>query len=124
MAAWKLAPALAAGCCIVLKPAEQTPLTALLLGKLICEAGFPDGVVNIVTGYGENTGAPPLAAHPDVDKVAFTGSTEVGKLIVAAATRNLKKVSLELGGKSPNIIYADSDVEAAIAGFVIILRAF
>ena len=115
MAAWKLGPALAAGCTVVLKPAEQTPLTALRLGELIIEAGFPDGVVNIVTGYGETAGAA-LAAHPDVDKVAFTGSTEVGKLIVQAAAGNLKKVSLELGGKSPNIVFADADLEGAIPG--------
>ena len=115
MAAWKLGPALAAGCTIVLKPAEQTPLTALRLGELICEAGFPDGVVNIVTGYGETAGAA-LAAHPDVDKVAFTGSTEVGKLILKAAAGNLKKVSLELGGKSPNIVCKDADLEASIPG--------
>ena len=111
MAAWKLGPALATGCCVVLKPAEQTPLTALLLGELIQEAGFPDGVVNIVPGYGETAGAA-LSAHPDVDKVAFTGSTEVGKLIVHAATGNLKKVSLELGGKSPNVVFQDADIEA------------
>jgi phenylacetaldehyde dehydrogenase len=115
MAAWKLGPALAAGCTIILKPAEQTPLSALRLGELICEAGFPDGVVNIVPGYGETTGAA-LAAHPDVDKVAFTGSTEVGKLILRAAAGNLKKVSLELGGKSPNIVCSDADVEASIPG--------
>src|SRR5262249_18526831 len=98
MAAWKLAPALAAGCTAVLKAGEQTPLTALRLGQLIQEAGFPDGVVNIVTGFGETAGAA-LAAHPDVDKVAFTGSGEVGRLIIQAAAGNLKKVSLELGGK-------------------------
>jgi phenylacetaldehyde dehydrogenase len=115
MAAWKLAPALATGCTIVLKPAEQTPLTALRLGELIMEAGFPEGVVNIVPGYGETAGAA-LAAHPDVDKVAFTGSTEVGKLILHAAAGNLKKVSLELGGKSPNIILDDADVKNAIPG--------
>jgi phenylacetaldehyde dehydrogenase len=115
MAAWKLGPALATGCCVVLKPAEQTPLTALRLGELIAEAGFPDGVVNIVPGYGETAGAA-LAAHMDVDKVAFTGSTEVGKLIVHAATGNLKKVSLELGGKSPNIVMDDADLESAIPG--------
>ncbi len=115
MAAWKLGPALAAGCTIVLKPAEQTPLSALRLGELICEAGFPDGVVNIVAGYGETAGAA-LAGHPDVDKVAFTGSTEVGKLILSAAAGNLKKVSLELGGKSPNIVCKDADVEASIPG--------
>ncbi|ARV58673.1 betaine-aldehyde dehydrogenase [Nostocales cyanobacterium HT-58-2] len=115
MAAWKLGPALAAGCTIVLKPAEQTPLSAIRLGELICEAGFPDGVINIVTGYGESAGAP-LAAHPDVDKIAFTGSTEVGRLIVKAATGNLKKVSLELGGKSPNVVFKDVDPEIAIKG--------
>jgi phenylacetaldehyde dehydrogenase len=115
MAAWKLAPALAAGCTVVLKAAEQTPMTALRLGELIQEAGFPAGVVNILTGFGETAGAA-LAAHPDVDKVAFTGSTEVGKLIVQAATGNLKKVSLELGGKSPAIILPDADLELAIAG--------
>ncbi|HUJ94433.1 MAG TPA: aldehyde dehydrogenase family protein [Terriglobales bacterium] len=115
MASWKLAPALAVGCTVVLKPAEQTPLTALRLGELIQEAGVPEGVVNIVPGYGETAGAA-LAAHPDVDKVAFTGSTEVGRLIVAAATGNLKKVSLELGGKSPNIVFADADLQCAIPG--------
>src|SRR5271155_667007 len=115
MAAWKIAPALTTGCTVVLKPAEQTPLTALRLGELIMEAGFPEGVVNIVPGYGETAGAS-LAAHPDVDKIAFTGSTEVGKLIVHAATGNLKKVSLELGGKSPNVIYKDADLDAAIPG--------
>ncbi len=115
MAAWKLGPALAAGCTIVLKPAEQTPLSAILLGHLILEAGFPEGVVNIVTGYGETAGAA-LAAHPLVDKVAFTGSTEVGRSIVHAAAGNLKKVTLELGGKSPNIILKDADLEVAIPG--------
>jgi phenylacetaldehyde dehydrogenase len=115
MAAWKLAPALAAGCTIVLKPAEQTPLSAIRLGRLIQEVGFPPGVVNIVTGFGETAGAA-LAAHPDVDKVAFTGSTEVGKLIVQAAAGNLKKVSLELGGKSPAIVFPDADMDVAIRG--------
>src|SRR5689334_3646011 len=115
MAAWKLGPALAAGCTVVLKPAEQTPLSALRLGELIMEAGFPEGVVNIVPGYGETAGAA-LAAHPDVDKIAFTGSTEVGKLIVHAAAGNLKKVSLELGGKSPNVVFKDADLDTAIAG--------
>ena len=115
MAAWKLGPALATGCTVVLKPAEQTPLTALRLGELIQEAGFPDGVVNIVTGLGETAGAA-LASHPGVDKIAFTGSTEVGKLIVQAAAKDLKKVSLELGGKSPNIILEDADLETAIPG--------
>jgi phenylacetaldehyde dehydrogenase len=115
MAAWKLAPAIAAGCTVVLKAAEQTPLSALRLAALVQEAGFPDGVVNILTGFGETAGAA-LAAHPDVDKIAFTGSTEVGKLIVQAAAGNLKKVSLELGGKSPAIILADADLDIAIAG--------
>ncbi len=115
MAAWKLGPALAAGCSVVLKPAEQTPLSALRLGELICEAGFPDGVVNIVPGYGETAGAA-LAAHPDIDKCAFTGSTEVGKLIVQAAAGNLKKVSLELGGKSPNVVFSDANLDTAIPG--------
>lgn len=116
MAAWKLGPALAAGNCVVLKPAEQTPLSALRLGELLLEAGIPEGVVNIVTGFGETAGAA-LAAHDDVDKVAFTGSTEVGKLILQAAAGNLKKVSLELGGKSPNIVFKDAgDLETAIAG--------
>ena len=115
MAAWKLGPALAAGCTVVLKPAEQTPLSALRLGELIMEAGFPEGVVNVVTGFGETAGAA-LAAHDAVDKIAFTGSTEVGKLIVHAATGNLKKVSLELGGKSPNVVFKDSDLDTAISG--------
>ena len=115
MAAWKLGPALASGCTVVLKPAEQTPLSALRLGELVMEAGFPEGVVNIVPGYGETAGAA-LAAHPDVDKIAFTGSTEVGKLIVHAAAGNLKKVSLELGGKSPNVVFKDADLETAIPG--------
>ncbi|PKW16621.1 aldehyde dehydrogenase family protein [Saccharopolyspora spinosa] len=114
MAAWKLAPALAAGCTLILKPAEQTPLSALLLGELAMQAGLPPGVLNIVTGYGDAGAA--LAAHPDVDKVAFTGSTEVGKEIVQAAAGNLKKVTLELGGKSPNIVFADADLDKAIAG--------
>jgi phenylacetaldehyde dehydrogenase len=114
MAAWKLGPALACGCTVVLKPAEQTPLSALRLGELLQEAGLPDGVVNIVTGFGDAGAA--LAAHDGVDKVAFTGSTEVGRLIVKAAAGNLKKVSLELGGKSPNVVYADADLESAIAG--------
>jgi phenylacetaldehyde dehydrogenase len=115
MAAWKLGPALATGCTVVLKPAEQTPLSALLLAELIAEAGFPDGVVNVVPGYGETAGAA-LASHPEVDKIAFTGSTEVGKLILQAAAGNLKKVSLELGGKSPNLVFADADMKATIPG--------
>lgn len=115
MAAWKLGPVLATGCTVVLKPAEETPLSALRLGELMHEAGVPPGVVNIVTGFGEEAGAP-LAAHPDVDKIAFTGSTEVGKLIVQAAAGNLKKVTLELGGKSPNLILDDADLDVAIPG--------
>ena len=115
MAAWKLGPALAAGCTIILKPAVETSLSALLLGDMIQEAGFPAGVINILTGNGPQAGGP-LAAHPDVDKVAFTGSTEVGKMIVQAAIGNLKKVSLELGGKSPNVVLADADPELAIKG--------
>src|SRR5690606_6660821 len=116
MAAWKLGPALATGCTVVLKVAEETPLSGLRLGQLIVEAGFPPGVVNIITGFGETAGAA-LSAHPDVDKVAFTGSTEVGKLIVkAAGDTNLKKVTLELGGKSPNIILPDADLSTAIGG--------
>jgi phenylacetaldehyde dehydrogenase len=116
MAAWKLGPTLATGNTVILKPAEQTSLSALRLGELLSEAGLPDGVVNIVPGYGETAGAA-LAAHDHVDKVAFTGSTEVGKLIVKAAAGNLKKLTLELGGKSPNIVYQDvADLEGAIAG--------
>src|SRR5258705_7537119 len=115
MAAWKLAPALAAGNTVVLKPAEQTPVGAMELGKLIQEAGFPEGVVNIVPGFGETAGAA-LASHPGIDKVAFTGSTEVGKLIARAAAENLTKVSLELGGKAPNIVFADSNLDQAVAG--------
>ena len=115
MAAWKLGPALTTGNCVVLKPAEQTPLTALRLAELLAEAGLPDGVVNVIPGFGETAGAA-LAAHPDVDKVAFTGSTEVGKLIVAAAAgSNLKKLTLELGGKSPNIVFDDAE-DGAIEG--------
>ncbi len=114
MAAWKLAAALACGNTVVLKPAEQTPLTALLLAKLICEVGFPEGVVNVVTGFGDAGAA--LASHPEVDKVAFTGSTEVGHEIVKASAGNLKRVSLELGGKSPAIVFDDADLELAAAG--------
>jgi aldehyde dehydrogenase (NAD+) len=114
MAAWKLAPALACGCTVVLKPAEQSPLSALTLGELCLEAGLPPGVVNILTGFGE-TGAA-IVEHGGVDKIAFTGSPEVGRLIVRASAGTLKKVSLELGGKSPNIILADADLEAAVRG--------
>ncbi len=115
LASWKVGPALAAGCTIVLKPAEETPLTALYLGKLAAEAGFPKGVINVVPGFGDTAGAA-LSSHPDVDKITFTGSTEVGRLIARAATGNLKKVTLELGGKSPTIVFGDVDAEAAIAG--------
>ncbi len=112
MISWKLAPALAAGNCVILKPAEQTPLSAVLFCELTCQAGFPDGVITLLNGRGEITGAA-LAAHSGVDKIAFTGSTEVGRLIMKAAAGNLKRVSLELGGKSPHIIFDDADVETA-----------
>ncbi|TVT24362.1 aldehyde dehydrogenase family protein [Amycolatopsis acidiphila] len=112
MAAWKLAPALAAGCTVVLKPAEQTPLTALLLGRLALEAGFPPGVLNVCPGFGGRAGRA-LVAHPGVDKITFTGSAAVGREIGATAGGELKHVSLELGGKSPNIILADADIETA-----------
>jgi betaine-aldehyde dehydrogenase len=115
MAAWKLAPALAAGCTCVLKPAEQTPLTALKLAGWLSECGVPPGVVNIITGYGETSGAR-LVTHPSVDKIAFTGSAAVGKIIMRTAADTLKRVTLELGGKSPNIFFADADFEAAIDG--------
>ena len=116
MQAWKLGPALAAGNTVVMKPAEQTPLTALRVGELIMEAGFPAGVVNMLPGYGPTAGAA-IARHMDVDKVAFTGSTEVGHLIMEAAAKcNLKRVTLELGGKSPNIVFADADMDQAIEG--------
>ena len=112
---WKIGPALATGCTVVLKPAEEAPLTPLRLGELVLEAGVPPGVVNIVPGYGETAGAA-LAAHPDVDKVAFTGSHLTGQRIVQASAGNLKRVSLELGGKSPDIVFADADLEAAVPG--------
>jgi aldehyde dehydrogenase (NAD+) len=116
MQSWKLAPALATGNTIVMKPAEQTPLSALRIGELLLEAGYPEGVVNILPGFGPTAGAA-LARHMDVDKVAFTGSTEVGRFIMtAAAQSNLKRVTLELGGKSPNIIFADTDLDAAVEG--------
>jgi phenylacetaldehyde dehydrogenase len=115
MAAWKLAPVLTAGCTVVLKPAEETPLSALRLAQLCLDAGLPPGVLNVITGFGDSCGAP-LAAHPQVNKVAFTGSTEVGKLIVKAAANDLKKVTLELGGKSPNIVLDDADLDVAIPG--------
>jgi len=116
MAAWKIAPALACGNSVVLKPSEETPLSALRLAELLQDAEVPDGVVNVLPGFGETAGAR-LAAHPHVDKIAFTGSTEVGKLIAkASAESNLKRVSLELGGKSPNIVFADADLERAVSG--------
>lgn len=116
MAAWKLAPALACGNTCILKPAEETPLTALRLGELMMEAGIPEGVVNILTGYGVPAGSS-LVEHNGVDKVAFTGSTDVGrKIMAAAANSNLKRVSLELGGKSPNVIFADTDIAKAVKG--------
>src|SRR5438552_1035739 len=116
MAAWKLAPALACGNSVVLKPSEETPLSALLLAELIQQAEVPDGVVNVVPGFGEVAGSR-LAHHPDVDKIAFTGSTEVGKIVTrASADSNLKRVSLELGGKSPNIVFADADLARAVSG--------
>lgn len=113
MASWKLAPALACGNTVILKPAEQTPLTALRLGELILEAGLPDGVVNVIPGFGPTAGGA-IAAHPGIDKVAFTGSTEVGKEILKASAGNLKRISLELGGKSPNIIFPDTDMKRAV----------
>lgn len=115
MQAWKLGPALATGCTVVMKPAEQTPLTALRVGELIMEAGFPEGVVNILPGYGPTAGQA-LAQHPHVDKVAFTGSTEIGYEIMRNSHKqNLKRITLELGGKSANIIMDDADIDLAIA---------
>jgi acyl-CoA reductase-like NAD-dependent aldehyde dehydrogenase len=116
-AIWKLAPALAVGNTCILKPAEQTPLSTIRLGELIMEAGFPPGVVNIITGFGETAGAA-ISEHPDIDKIAFTGSTPVGKMILRASSGNLKRVSLELGGKSPNVIFADADLDKAVAASV------
>jgi aldehyde dehydrogenase (NAD+) len=115
MVAWKWGPALAAGCTVVLKPAEQTPLTALRMGELALESGFPAGVINIVPGFGETAGAP-LVAHKGVDKIAFTGESTTGKLIMKNAADTLKRVTLELGGKSPNIVFADADLDAAVDG--------
>lgn len=117
MAVWKLAPALAAGCTSVLKPAEQTPLTAIALGELVREAGFPAGVVNVVLGLGSDVGEA-IVAHPGIDKVAFTGSTPVGKTIVRSAADDLKRVSLELGGKNSSIVMPDADLDAAVSGIV------
>src|SRR5437762_9972614 len=115
MAAWKLAPTICAGGRMGMKPAEQTPLTMLALASSFADAGLPPGVVNIVTGAGETAGAS-IVAHPDVDKIAFTGSVEVGRTIMRAAAATLKKISLELGGKSPNIFFADADFEVAVEG--------
>jgi len=115
MAAWKIAPALAAGCTVILKSAEQTPLSALYLAKLVQKAGFPKGVINIVSGHGETTGAA-LVKHPLVNKIAFTGSTEVGKIIMKEAANTMKRITLELGGKSPNIILKDADIDKAAEG--------
>jgi len=115
MAAWKIAPALATGCTVILKPAEQTPLSALYLAKLVQEAGFPKGVVNIITGHGETTGTA-LVKHPLVNKIAFTGSTEVGRLIMKEAANTMKRVTLELGGKSPNIVLEDANIDKAVKG--------
>ncbi len=116
LASWKLGPALASGCTVVLKPAEQTSLTALRMGKLVVEAGFPPGVINIVTGGPEVGKA--IVAHPDIDKIAFTGSTAVGREIMRGAADTLKRVTLELGGKSPNIVFADSDIDNAVKGAI------
>lgn len=115
MAAWKIAPAIAAGCTVIIKPAEQTPLTVLELAKHFEAVGLPPGVINVITGFGETAGAP-LVSHPQVDKIAFTGSAEVGKTIMRTAADTLKRVTLELGGKSPNIFFADADFEASIDG--------
>src|SRR5690606_8100573 len=112
MAVWKTAPALAAGCTIVLKPAEQSPLSALRFGELCLEAGIPPGVVNVVTGLGDAGAA--IAAHPGIDKVAFTGSTATAQHIIRASAGNIKRLSLELGGKSPNIVFADADLDRAV----------
>lgn len=113
MLAWKVAPALACGNTVVLKPAEQTPLSAMYFGKLIMEAGLPDGVVNIVPGLGAEAGKP-LAEHTDVDKIAFTGSTNTGRAIMRSAATNLKNITLECGGKSPSIVFADADLDQAM----------
>src|SRR5207302_6929423 len=114
----KLGPALACGNCLILKPAEQTPLTALRLGELAMEVGFPPGVINIITGFGPNSAGEAIATHMNIDKVAFTGEDKTGKEIVKASTSNLKRVSLELGGKAPNIVFADADIDAAVKGAI------
>lgn len=118
MAAWKLGPALACGNTLILKPAEQTPLTALRLGELACEVGFPAGVINIITGFGPNSAGEAISTHMDIDKVAFTGEDKTGRKIVEASVGNLKRVSLELGGKAPNIVFADADIDAAVKGAI------
>lgn len=118
MMAWKWGPALACGNTVILKPAEQTPLTALRIGELALEAGFPDGVVNIITGFGPDSAGEAISRHMDIDKVAFTGEDKTGKIIVQASTSNLKRVSLELGGKAPNIVFADADIDAAVKGAI------
>lgn len=118
MAAWKLGPALACGNCVILKPAEQTPLSALRIGELAMEVGFPAGVLNIITGFGPDSAGEAISKHMDIDKVAFTGEDKTGKIIVQASTTNLKRVSLELGGKAPNIVFADSDLDAAVRGAI------
>lgn len=118
MAAWKLGPALACGNTLLLKPAEQTPLTAIKLGELCCEVGFPPGVVNIITGFGANSAGEAISNHMDIDKVAFTGEDKTGREIVKASLGNLKRVSLELGGKAPNIVFADADIDAAVKGAI------
>ncbi len=118
MAAWKLGPALACGNTLILKPAEQTPLTALYLGELVMEAGFPEGVVNIVTGFGPNAAGEALSNHMDVDKIAFTGEDKTGREILKGSLGNLKRVSLELGGKAPNIVFRDADINAAVKGAI------
>lgn len=115
MAAWKWGPALAAGCTVVMKPAEQTPLTCLRMGELALEAGFPEGVINIVPGYGPTAGAA-LVKHPGVDKIAFTGEHRTAQIIMADAAQTLKRLTFELGGKSPNVVFADADLDAAVAG--------
>lgn len=115
IASWKVAPALACGNAVILKPAEETPLTALLLGELALEAGFPPGILNVIPGRGPVTGQA-MVEHPGIDKIAFTGSTETGRVVMRTAAGSLKKVSLELGGKSPNVVFADADLEAAVRG--------
>ena len=118
MQAWKWGPALACGNTVILKPAEQTPLSALRIGELAMEAGFPDGVVNIITGFGADSAGEAISNHMDIDKIAFTGEEATGRIIVKASAGNLKRVSLELGGKAPNIVFADADIDAAVQGAI------